>query len=189
VIADQEYALTLYSGYMTKEVWFNTISHDTVFAHANIVVVAASWTFSQWWHGKLAWELEGQVGKYFGAQENWEFNLPIVSFRWHPFPWDPLVDTSFAWGIGPSYATREPEVEIDISDETSQWLIYWYGEVTFGPPAASWEVLFRLHHRSGGFGLVTAGCHLEPAPGQKLRLGFIITVLGHLIVNREDPSS
>ena len=152
--ASQDYSLALYAGQMTGETWFNSVSPNAEIQNANIVAVSASWTFTRIWDGKLSFELEGQVGKYFGDQDNWEINIPIVGFRWHQFPWNTKVKTSFAWGIGPSYATEVPEVEIEIGDDSTQWLIYWYGELTFGPPKGWWEIIARLHHRSGGFGLV-----------------------------------
>jgi hypothetical protein len=53
---------------------------------ATIVVAAGSWTFSRFFDGKLSSELEIQVGKYYGDQDHWEFNLPVLGFRWHRFP-------------------------------------------------------------------------------------------------------
>jgi hypothetical protein len=94
------------------------------------------------------------VGKYFGEQDNWEINMPILGLRWHRFPWDDHLATSIAWGIGSSYATQVPKVELETNFSSSKWLIYWFLELTFGPPTANWEVLTRLHHRSNGFGLV-----------------------------------
>jgi hypothetical protein len=47
-----------------------------------------------------------------------------------------------------------PKVELETNFSSSKWLIYWFLELTFGPPTANWEVLTRLHHRSNGFGLV-----------------------------------
>ncbi len=44
-------------------------------------------------------------------QDHWEFNLPIVA-RWEAFPWDDVIDTSLAFGIGPSYASEIPKVEV-----------------------------------------------------------------------------
>ena len=49
---------------------------------------------------------------------------------------------------------RVPDVELETNSDSSRWLIYWFGELTFGPPASGWEVLFRLHHRSDGFGTI-----------------------------------
>ena len=150
----QDFAIAIYGGQLTREKWENTISTAADFADATIVVAAGSWTFSQFFDGKLSCELEAQVGKYFGDQDHWEFNLPILGFRWNRFPWDDHLATSLAWGIGPSYATRVPEIELETNDDSSRWLIYWFGELTLGPPSAAWEVLMRLHHRSDAFGIV-----------------------------------
>jgi hypothetical protein len=150
--AAQDFGLAAYGGQLTKEKWERAISPGAEFADATIVVLAGSWRFSRLLAGKLSLEMEAQVGKYIGDQDHWEFNLPIVGFRWHRFPWDRILATSFAWGIGPSYATQIPEIEIETNDESSRWLIYWFGELTFGPPTAAWETLLRLHHRSDGFG-------------------------------------
>lgn len=150
----KDLALAVYGAQLTKEKWENAILPGAEMADATIVVAAGSWTVKRFFEGKLSVELEAQVGKYFGDQDHWEFNLPILGFRWHRFPWDDRLDTSIAWGIGPSYATEEPDIELETNENTSRWLIYWFGELTFGPPAANWEVLLRLHHRSDGFSTV-----------------------------------
>lgn len=150
----QDFSLATYVGWLTKEKWEQSVLPGAEFSDAVIVVVSGSWTFSRFFDGKLSCELEAQVGKYFGDQDHWEFNLPILGFRWHRFPWDAVLATSLAWGIGPSYATEVPPIELETNDSSSRWLVYWFGELTLGPPAASWEALVRLHHRSDAFGLV-----------------------------------
>ena len=153
-VAAQEVGLSVYGGQLTKEKWEQAILPGAEYADATLFVIAGSWRFSGLLDGGLSLELEAQVGKYFGDQDHWEINLPILGFRWHRFPWDHLLATSFAWGIGPSYATQVPEIELETNDESSRWLIYWFGELTFGPPTAAWETLVRLHHRSDGFSTV-----------------------------------
>ncbi|WP_372682804.1 hypothetical protein [Desulfosarcina sp.] len=150
----QDYALAVYAGRLTREKWEKSILPGADFADATIIVATGSWTVARFFGGDLSWELEAQVGKYVGDQDHWEFNLPIIGFRWHRFPWDRYVATSFAWGIGPSYATETPPIELETNDSSSQWLIYWYSELTLGPPASGWEVMLRLHHRSDGYGAV-----------------------------------
>lgn len=150
----QDHALTLYAGQLTKEKFERAFSTDAEFSDATIVVVSGSWTFSSFFDGNLTLELEAQIGKYFGEQDHWEFNLPILGIRWHSFPWDSHLATSIAWGIGPSYATEVPPIELETNDSSNNWLIYWFAEITLGPPTANWEFLMRLHHRSDGFGLV-----------------------------------
>lgn len=150
----QDFSVAAYGGQLTREKWEGTFSSGAEFADATIIVAAVSWTAYRFFDSRLSWELEGQVGKYFGDQKHWEFNLPILGLRWHRFPWDDHLATSLAWGIGPSYATRIPEIELETNDDSSHWLIYWFGELALGPPTAKWEVLLRLHHRSDGFGTV-----------------------------------
>ena len=154
IVLAQDLALAIYGGRLTREKWEGAISPDADFADAVIVVAAGSWTALRFFGGNLSCELEAQVGKYFGDQDHWELNLPLLGFRWHRFPWDDHLATSVAWGIGPSYATRVPEIELETNDDSSRWLIYWFGEMTLGPPTANWEVMLRLHHRSDGFGSV-----------------------------------
>lgn len=151
---EQDYAFSIYAGQLTKEKWQDAILPGADFADATILVATASWTIARYFSDKLSLEVEAQVGRYFGDQDHWEFNLPIFGLRWHRFPWDAHVATSFAWGIGPSYATELPPIELEINGSTKRWLVYWYAELTFGPPKKSWEVLMRLHHRSDAFGLV-----------------------------------
>jgi hypothetical protein len=150
----QDYALSLYVGQLTEEKWEQAILPGADYTDATIAVAAGSWTVARFFDGKLSGELEAQVGKYFGDQDHWEINLPILGLRWHAFPWNSRVATSLAWGIGPSYATEVPPIELETNDTSDHWLIYWFGELTFGPPESNWEFMLRLHHRSDGFGLV-----------------------------------
>ena len=154
LVLAQDVALAVYGGRLTRDKWESAISPTTDFADATIMVTSFSWTAYRFLDGNLSCEWEAQAGKYVGDQDHWEFNLPILAFRWHRFPWDQHLATSFAWGIGPSYATRVPKIEIETNDSSNRWLVYWFGELTLGPPTAGWEVLIRLHHRSDAFGIV-----------------------------------
>ncbi len=153
----EDLAFSVYGGRLTNDPWEKSIAPGVDFADAGLVVVSGSWTFARVLGDKLSFEVEANLAKQFGDQDHWEINLPIVAFRWHRFPWDDTVATSFAWGIGSSYATDEPPVERENNDESKKWLIYWFGEFTFGPPDSPWELLTRLHHRSDGFGALNGG--------------------------------
>jgi len=152
--AADDWSLSFYAGRMTNEVWEDTLSTSVSYADSGIVVAAGAWTFKRYFKDALSLELEVQVGKYFGDQDNWEFNAPILMLRWARFPWQRRLATTFAWGIGPSYATETPEVEVSVKGGSQQWMVYWVGELTLGPPKGKWALLLRLHHRSGAFGLV-----------------------------------
>lgn len=149
-----DFALSVYGGRMTGENWEDTLSPDVDFRDAYIGVVAGAWTIERYYDEALSLELEAQVARYFGDQDNWEFNLPVLALRWNRFPWDNTLDISFAWGIGPSYASHVPEVEVEINDSSEKWMVYWFAEFTFGPPQGRWALLLRLHHRSEAYGLV-----------------------------------
>jgi hypothetical protein len=149
----QDYALTVYGGRMTEDRWFYALPPGVNFVDAYILVTALSWTVTELYDDALTLEIEGQAGKYYGDQEHLEFNLALAG-RWHRFPWNETVNTSFAFGIGPSWAAEEPEAEIMIHGGADQLLVYWFTEITLGPPGADWSMIFRLHHRSKAWGVV-----------------------------------
>jgi hypothetical protein len=151
----QKWAVSLYAGRVTSEHWDDLITSDNVqYEDAHLVVLAVDYTLKTYFEDALALSVEAQVGKYFGDQDHFEFNLPLIVGRWQRFPWQRHVATTFAYGIGPSYATEVPPVEAEIDSDSARWMVYWFAEFTIGPPQSFWSVLFRLHHRSEAFGLV-----------------------------------
>jgi len=130
-MATDDFAVTVYGGRMTDGDFGDALTGQADFVDAYVVVGALSWTFARYFEEALSFELEGQVGKWWGDQHNVEFNLP-VAIRWSKFPWNHYVSTSMAYGLGPSYATKEPAAEIDEHDSTKKFLVYWFGEIAFG---------------------------------------------------------
>jgi len=101
----------------------------------------------------LDFEGEAQVVKHFGGQHHLEFNGLLIA-RWNRFPWDRHLDTSLAVGEGLSLATETPEIEALRHEKTSAFLNYLLIEVSLGlPDLPSWSLVWRIHHRSGVFGL------------------------------------
>jgi hypothetical protein len=152
-----DYAATVYFGRMTDVHSWHNIFLDpgqVGFVDANLFAGAISLTLARYLENALNIELEGQVVRYFGDQDNWEFNLP-VAVRWGRFPWNNTVETTAAFGLGPSYATEVPPVEVELDGDSKKLLAYWFVELTAGPPKASWTTVLRLHHRSGGFGALS----------------------------------
>lgn len=118
-----------------------------------LVVGAFSASYAHYRDGALQLEAEGQIAYNFGEQSHWEINaVPLVA-RWLKFPWNHTVATTAAFGIGLSYATEVPEIEVLLEGESAKLLIYWLAELTAGPVDAPWSVSLRLHHRSVGYGL------------------------------------
>ena len=102
----------------------------------------------------LRLEVEGQIGKHWGYQKHWETNAALV-LRWLKFPWDRHVDSSFAIGDGISYASEDPQIEVDKLGRTSKILNYLLLELECAiPDQDKWSVFMRIHHRSGIYGLI-----------------------------------
>ncbi len=152
-VEDRAIAVAVFGGVLTNNNWEDVfVPWDLDTSDSTLAGFAIS-------HGigridpRFGFEIEGQVVHHFGDQDHWEFNLPVVA-RWKAFPWDDVVDTSVAFGIGPSYASEKPKVEVANRGDSQRWLVYWMAEIEVGPPDKDWSALFRLHHRSGAFGLV-----------------------------------
>ncbi len=117
------------------------------------------------WLRRLVYPLVGvvQVSANFtvrnGSNEHtiYEFN-PYVEGRWANFPWNHYVNTSFAIGEGISYDTSIPSLERKSSADTKRLLNYLMLEATFAlPDHPRLQLVLRLHHRSGMFGVYHAG--------------------------------
>ena len=111
-----------------------------------------------WYYKKyLSFELEGQVAKHFNKDTHWEF-VGVLIGRWHYFPWNNYVNTSFAVGDGISYYTEVSQVEKEDDEDAQRALNYLLFEVALGlPEYPKWDLVFRIHHRSSVFGLHGAG--------------------------------
>ena len=149
-------ALTGYVGRITTvNAWHDIVTRpsELEFADAYLAALALSYTLARYREDALSLETEGQVVYNFGDQSHWEFNSLLAS-RWHRFPWNESLATTMAFGLGLSYATEVPDVEVALEGSSEQLLIYWMFETTFAPPGSRWAASIRLHHRSGGFGLI-----------------------------------
>ena len=151
-----EWALTGYVGRITTvNAWHDIFldPNDLEFADAYLATVALSHELGRYYDDDLGLETEGQVVYNFGDQSHWEFNA-LLAARWYRFPWNDSVETTLAFGIGPSWATEVPEVEVELEGSSEQLLVYWHLEMTFARPGSRWAGIMRLHHRSGGLGLL-----------------------------------
>lgn len=169
--AEREWAVSLYGARLTNGTLQETVTFQTGFADSDLVVGALSRRIGSF-KKYIDFELEGQVAKHFGDQDHWEFNGLVVA-RWLPFPWDHVIDTSFAMGEGLSYATETPELEARHHDETSQFLDYLMFEFAFSLPSVpEWSLITRIHHRSGAYGLFNGVHGASNAWGVGLRYAF-----------------
>jgi len=131
------------------------VSEGYDYEDAHLGVLAYSEAFAHFADdgGRAEWEV--QFGKHWGEQDHVEFNALALA-RWRRFPWSDTLRTSLAVGDGLSWASEEPYLEVTshTNHGSSQLLNYLLLETTFGLPAVPrWDVIFRIHHRSGVFGL------------------------------------
>jgi hypothetical protein len=152
------YSLNIYAGRLTSNHWedflYNTEELD--FKHSYLAAIALARCIGTY-RDKASFEVEGQIVKHFDIQTHWELNA-LVTARWEAFWWDDVLDTSLAFGLGPSCATKKPEIEIENNEGTSRFLVYWMLELAVALPKYShiaW--ITRIHHRSDAFGLISDG--------------------------------
>jgi hypothetical protein len=145
--------LTVYAGAHAQDDIGDIFSLKPKFEDNDYLVVAA--LAREFWHYKhyFGLEVEGQVGKHFNNDSFWEFNGVLVG-RWHAFPWNKYVDTSFAVGDGISVYTEVSKVEEEDDEDAGQVLNYLMFELALGLPRfPQWDLVLRIHHRSSVFGL------------------------------------
>jgi len=94
-----------------------------------------------------------------GSGENtiYEFD-PYIGFRWANWPWNHYVTTSLAVGEGVSYVTSVPAIEKQGNQNTRRLLNFLMLEASFAPPSyPRLQLVARIHHRSGAYGVYQAG--------------------------------
>lgn len=168
-------AMTLYAARISEErTWQHVLRNPFGADYADAYLVAGS--LSRAWTEELAGALrvesEVNVAYDFGDQDHWEINVAPIQLRWQRFPWSARLRTTVAFGLGVSYATETPEVEMAIEGDTKQVLIFWIMELTAGPAGGPWSVVMRLHHRSTGWGLMGTDDGGMNAPGLGFRYEF-----------------
>jgi len=121
-----------------------------------LVATAVSRRIATLW-GRVDVEPEVGLGQRWGEQDETEV-WGAAFFRWRGFPWDRWVVTTAAVSTGLNYATGVSDVEVDRArDGEGDRLMHFFSpEITFAVPRApEYELLFRFHHRSGVWGLVS----------------------------------
>ncbi len=169
--AERDWALTLYYGKLTDANLTQTATFNFSFENSDFIDLALSRKLYTYRH-YFDLEIEGQIAKHFGEEDNWEFNT-VAYFRWLLFPWNSYLDTSFAAGAGLSYATSVPKTEAKNYDESAQFLGALMFEFAFSlPRVPEWSFVTRLHHRSGAGGLFSGVHGASNAWGIGIRYSF-----------------
>jgi hypothetical protein len=111
----------------------------------------------EFYQGKrFRFEWEGQIVQHVDAMDHMEFNA-LATVRLPMFLKSPIWDMSLALGGGLSLATQTPELEElrEGVEDPSPLLFYMLLEYTLGlGNKTPWDLMFRVHHRSGGAGIL-----------------------------------
>lgn len=101
-----------------------------------------------------------------------EFN-PYIAVNWCHFPWCKFIKTTLSVGEGVSYVSKVPYTEEHNSDQAKRLLNFLLFEIAFALPRhPQFELIARIHHRSGVFGLYHANNTGSTAVGLALRYWF-----------------
>jgi hypothetical protein len=123
----------------------------------HLAAVTVSREMARLFGDRLRLEPELGIGQRFGEQDETEAWAALF-VRYRGFPWDDVLVTSFALSTGLNYATDVSELERERArdGEGSQWMHFFSPEITLALPSLpEVELMFRMHHRSGVFGLVS----------------------------------
>jgi hypothetical protein len=102
-------------------------------------------------------EAEAGAGKRFGELTEAEVWAALY-LRWTAFPWNHVVKTTVAISTGLNMASGISPVEVRRGevDRGERVLHYFSPELTFAHPRKDdMELVFRIHHRSGGYGVIS----------------------------------
>lgn len=98
-------------------------------------------------------EIEVGVGQRFGNMRETEGWAAIYG-RWTNFPWNKIIYTTLAVSSGPNYATGVSDFER--RNDGTRLQNFFSPELTFAlPDQRDKQLVIRLHHRSGAYGVVS----------------------------------
>ncbi len=141
------------AGSMTADSWETVLGFedDIQWTAPRLVGGGAYLERAVLWH-RLWVGAEALALLHMDADPHWEVTLP-ATLRYRALdPWVPFQGA--AAGLGVSYATATPELEIARKGESNRFLLHWFVELEFGRTSWAAAPFLRLHHRSDGFGLV-----------------------------------
>ncbi len=150
-----EWAVTVYGGFASDNK-FSRIALTPWDAEidTDIPWLAGSVSKRIWsWRQSVTVEAEGGLGYRFGSEDTGEI-WGAIYVRYDDFPWNHIVYTTVAASTGLNYATKISPIERNKTGGSSRLLHYFSPEFTFARPEdKNLELVLRLHHRSGAFGL------------------------------------
>ncbi|WP_147105581.1 hypothetical protein [Tateyamaria sp. syn59] len=149
-LAEWEAHGSVVAGTMTEGSWHETVNPNRLrFADSHMVGVAVG-ADRAIGDSRFRFGAEVQLLGHFGHQHHFELSVPVV-VRYEPE--NQSVVKSLAAGLGLSYATDIPEVEIDRNGASQRLFVHWMAEIEFDLPDPAFTSFVRLHHRSDGYGV------------------------------------
>lgn len=150
------HSISMFGGEGTERNFSDTVRHLFNFKGSTdrILAVALGRRIA-WMDDRLSVDSEIFYARHYGRERYHEVGATAY-LRWHDFPWREHVVTSFAVGVGPSYTTILPQLEVqDDGGSQSRILNQFNLELTLAPPQyRETALVMRLQHRSGVFGLI-----------------------------------
>ncbi|MBY5932416.1 hypothetical protein KUV51_05340 [Tateyamaria omphalii] len=137
-------------GTMTEGSWHETVNPNRLRFAGSHLVGGAVGVDRPLGNSRFRLGAEAQLVAHFGRQDHFELSVPIV-LRYQPK--EPTVLSSLAAGLGLSYATKVPQVEIDRNGASQRLFVHWMAEIEFDLPDPALTSFLRLHHRSDGYGI------------------------------------
>lgn len=184
-MTDLPWAVLVYVGQMTNQTLGNVIFQNYTFSNETLYSLELSHQLAP--QNPLRRFLQPilttvEVSGNFTYRDDpvgpiYEFD-PYLTFRWAHFPWDKYVTTTLGLGEGISFDSKVPSIEVGSdpsgsTDSPQKVLNYLMMEATFAlPNHPHWELVWRIHHRSGVYGLYRAENTGSTAIGLGIRYRF-----------------
>lgn len=146
-----QYDISYYKGRAVSNPFGTLLIDEWNYLDSEIRVVSLAYLLN----GKIreiSFETEGQIAKHEGTQDHWETNI-LLNTRLTFF--EDVLPVSVSFGQGVSYAFGTPVNEQDASTNSNRFLNYFQTELVFGILFLPYypRLVFRIHHRSGVFGV------------------------------------
>ncbi len=156
---ENKWSLTLSSGMYTDRTFGKAVFNVPGRLESNYMhSLALAREMGRFWD-HFSWELEGMFAKHHGkhktGRQDYEELVGALLVRYHTFPWDKWLDNTLAFGLGVSATTEIPRRELQTEKgKTQRTLNYLAVELEFTLPRfPDTSLTYRIHHRSGVFGL------------------------------------
>ncbi len=160
--ADRKWSLLLFGGQLSGNAFGRTLNPTSQAKRLNIYFSGAAFNRNLYGGNYFDIEAEAGLGYQYSSTVSGN-NSPQVwgalYLRYKKFPWNKFIHTTVAMNTGLSYSFEKTAFEAaeGRADGTQHLLHYLAPEITFSlPEHRDWELVFRLHHRSGIYGIL--GC-------------------------------